>query len=233
MVNQVNNSRNDINDKNLTDTQSMPNLATLDALSHYIKASADTRQGRTIPPLESWYPEQVMDMDLIIKANGEWWHEGTLMTRQSLVGLFATVLCQEETDGIVDYFLKTPAQKWRIQVEDAPLLINNVGIVIEKGVSWLEFMTTTGDVVRLDDAHGIELRFYHRIANNSPIKEANSTEQEPQIRPYMLVRNNLQTLIGRNAFYHLTEIGTLIEKNDETMLLLQSGGKDYQLLMPV
>ncbi|WP_068329588.1 MULTISPECIES: DUF1285 domain-containing protein [unclassified Psychrobacter] len=210
---------------NVNNSGTTQDLSNLDSLSNYLKSSAGTRQGRSIPPLDEWHPEQVADMDLVIKANGEWWHEGGLVTRQSLVSLFATILWKEESNGTCEYFLKTPVQKLRIQVEDVPLLINDVGIVTENGVSWLEFTTTTGDVVRLDNEHPIELRSYKpTVAQEDIAKE--------QVRPYMLVRNDLTALIGRNTFYHLTEIGKLTEQNDEVILTLESGGKSYQLLMP-
>ena len=223
-------------------------LKNMDALSQYFKSAAGIREGRAIPPLEKWHPEQVEDMDLTIKANGEWWHEGVHMTRQSLVNLFATILWKEENAGKVEYFLKTPVQKLRIQVEDAPLLINDVGIVDEDDKRWLEFTTTTGDVVRLDDEHTISLRAYipeddtsninasnidaSSICDNDKNEENKPSESDTQVRPYMMVRNNLHALIGRNAFYHLTEIGELTERDGETILTLQSGGKSYALSMP-
>ena len=208
-------------------------LNSIDALSQYFKSVASTRQGRAIPPLEKWHPEQVDDMDLIIKANGEWWHEGGHMTRQSLVNLFATILWKEENNGAVEYFLKTPVQKLRIQVEDAPLLIDDVGIINEDNTCWLEFTTTTGDVVRLDDKHPISLRAYSgKNHDHNKSEEKQNIEADVQIRPYMMVRNGLDALIGRNAFYHLTEIGELTERDGETILTLQSGGKSYPLSMP-
>ena len=236
------NKNDNSNDKDslkvTNDKVSAPNG--MDALSQYFKSAPSIREGRAIPPLENWNPEQVTDMDLTIKANGEWWHEGGHMTRQSLVSLFATILWKEENNGAVEYFLKTPVQKLRIQVEDAPLLINDVGIVEEQGESWLEFTTTTGDVVRLDDEHPISLRAYtmkdsddNSHSDKSKNKEDNkSTESSTQIRPYMMVRNGLEALIGRNAFYHLTEIGELTEREGETILTLQSGDNAYTLSMP-
>ena len=236
------NKNDNSNDKDslkvTNDKVSAPNG--MDALSQYFKSAPSIREGRAIPPLENWNPEQVTDMDLTIKANGEWWHEGGHMTRQSLVSLFATILWKEENNGAVEYFLKTPVQKLRIHVEDAPLLINDVGIVEEQGESWLEFTTTTGDVVRLDDEHPISLRAYtmkdsddNSHSDKSKNKEDNkSTESSTQIRPYMMVRNGLETLIGRNAFYHLTEIGELTEREGETILTLQSGDNAYTLSMP-
>ena len=214
-------------------------LNSIDSLSQYLKSVVGTREGRPIPPLENWHPEQIDDMDLVIKANGEWWHEGGHMTRESLVSLFATILWKEENNSTVEYFLKTPVQKLRIQVEDAPLLINDVGIVNEGSESWLEFTTTTGDVVRLNDEHLITLRSYtsknkENVAENNKKEEASQhVAAAAQIRPYMEVRNGLTALIGRNAFYHLTEIGELTEHDGETILTLQSGGKSYQLSMPV
>lgn len=236
------NKNDNSNDKDslkvTNDKVSAPNG--MDALSQYFKSVPSIREGRAIPPLENWHPEQVTDMDLTIKANGEWWHEGGHMTRQSLVSLFATILWKEENNGAVEYFLKTPVQKLRIHVEDAPLLINDVGIVEEQGESWLEFTTTTGDVVRLDDEHPISLRAYtmkdsddNSHSDKSKNKEDNkSTESSTQIRPYMMVRNGLEALIGRNAFYHLTEIGELTEREGETILTLQSGDNAYTLSMP-
>ena len=239
---------------------SLDDLDNLDALSQYIKSAKGTREGRAIPPLEKWHPEDIADMDLTIKANGEWWHEGGQMTRESLVSLFATILWKEENNGITEYFLKTPAQKIRIQVEDAPLLINDVGIVNENDMSWLEFTTTTGDVVRLDDEHSIVLQAYNSNKSNSNDSDFNNSDfsesdflnsdtanqvstaddvadsQElastEQVRPYMMVRNGLTALIGRNTFYHLTEIGALSEENGNTILTLQSGGQSYSLSMP-
>ncbi|MGM8891416.1 DUF1285 domain-containing protein [Psychrobacter sp. 1Y1] len=256
-MNNDNNSTEDSHEKltkaPTSKTSSLDNLDNLDALSQYIKSTKGTREGRAIPPLEKWHPEDIADMDLTIKANGEWWHEGGQMTRESLVSLFATILWKEENNGNTEYFLKTPVQKIRIQVEDAPLLINDVGIVHEDNMSWLEFTTTTGDVVRLDDEHSIVLKAYNSNKSDSNDSDSNNSDKAnqanqvstaddvadsqelastEQVRPYMMVRNGLTALIGRNTFYHLTEIGALSEDNGKTILTLQSGGQSYSLSMP-
>ena len=253
--NSTENSHERIAEAPTSKTSSLDSLDNLDALSQYIKSTKGTREGRPIPPLEKWHPEDIADMDLTIKANGEWWHEGGQMTRESLVSLFATILWKEENNGNTEYFLKTPVQKIRIQVEDAPLLINDVGIVHEDDMSWLEFTTTTGDVVRLDDEHPIVLKAYNSNksdSNDSDFSESDFNNSDKanqmstaddvadsqelasteQVRPYMMVRNGLTALIGRNTFYHLTEIGALSEDNGKTILTLQSGGQSYSLSMP-
>jgi uncharacterized protein len=253
-MNNYNNSVEDSHEKLTKAPTSKPSslddLDNLDALSQYIKSAKGTREGRAIPPLEKWHTEDIADMDLTIKANGEWWHEGGQMTRESLVSLFATILWKEENNGTTEYFLKTPVQKIRIQVEDAPLLINDVGIVHENDMSWLEFTTTTGDVVRLDDEHSIVLKAYNsnksdfndsdfdnsdqanQVSTADDVADSQNLASTEQVRPYMMVRNGLTALIGRNTFYHLTEIGALTEENGKTILTLQSGGQSYSLSMP-
>ena len=57
-------------------------LSNMDSLSQYLKSTVGKREGRAIPPLDKWHPKDVADMDLVIKANGEWWHEGGQMTRE-------------------------------------------------------------------------------------------------------------------------------------------------------
>ena len=44
------------------------------------------------PPLHLWHPELSGEIDIIIKKNGDWFHEGTVFKRKSLVKLFASIL---------------------------------------------------------------------------------------------------------------------------------------------
>lgn len=162
-----------------------------------------------LPPLEKWHPEYSGEMDLVIKANGEWWHEGAKIKRQALVDLFASILWKEtNTDGQEKYFLKTPVEKYGIQVEDVPLLITAVKQTEVDGVTWLVFMTQTGDSIRLDANHRITFK-----------------NHQGEQRLYMNVRRNLEALIHRNTFYQLVTLGELIEKQDNVFLQLYSGGE--------
>ena len=188
----------------------------LDALSAYLTPS-NQHNSRPIPPIDQWHPESVATMDMCIKANGEWWHEGRKIERPALVSLFATILGKETDEtGQSAYFLKTPVQKLYITVEDAPLLIQDVGVVVEDGVQWLEFTSSTEDVFRLDDAHPLTLRDY----------------THGEVRPYIRVRGELDGLIARSVFYHLIALGELIERDGQTYLVLHSGGERYEIGMP-
>lgn len=189
--------------------------SSLDSLSEFIKQESSDRRGRSIPPLDKWHPERQGEMDMVIKANGEWWHEGSRVSRQSLVDLFATVLWKEGTDQDPEYYLKTPIEKIRITVEDVPFLITEVNLIEQKEKNnspVIEFITSTGDVVPLDDEHPLEMREY-----------------QGEQRPYIEVRFGMKGLISRNVLMHLIKLGELTEEAGQTSLTLRSGGKAYSV----
>jgi hypothetical protein len=66
------------------------------------------------PPLHLWHPTLSGDIAIRILEDGRWLHEGDEITRQSLVRLFASILRRED-DG--EYYLVTPGEKWRLQID--------------------------------------------------------------------------------------------------------------------
>lgn len=183
---------------------------------------------RQIPPLEKWQPKSCGDMDMVIKANGDWYHEGRKVTRQSLVDLFSKVLWAEvDEQNQVAYYLKTPVEKLRIQVADAPLLITQVDSIDQYGTTWLQFTTAQGDRVIMDKQH--PLRF------GLPFDNAHATADTDE-QPYMLVRQNgdspLYGRIHRNVWLQLAEMGELFEQDGNSVLRLVSGGQAFELTVP-
>lgn len=179
-------------------------------------------QDRKIPALDKWHPELNGDMDLTIKANGEWWHEGTKMIRQKLVDLFASILwCEVNAEtGKAEYFLKSPVEKWRIHVEDVPLMITQVQQIQQDNMDWLQFTTQNGDVVTANADFPLVMKSY--------VSEQGQSEQ----RPYITVRiagEPIDAFIHRNTFYHLVEMGTLVEQDGATFLQLSSGTETFML----
>ncbi len=195
--------------------QSVTISSSLDSLSEFIKQESSDRRGRSIPPLEQWHPERQGEMDMVIKANGEWWHEGSKINRQSLVDLFATVLWREGTDQDPAYYLKTPVEKIRIRVEDVPFFITEVNLIEQKQPTdspLIEFITSTGDVVPLDDEHPLVMGEY-----------------QGEQRPYIEVRFGMKGLLSRNVLMHLIKLGELTEEAGNTSLTLHSAGKAYSV----
>jgi hypothetical protein len=146
-------------------------------------ASAAAASGRGLPPVHLWHPANCGEIDIRIRPDGTWLHEGTPIGRPALVRLFSTVLRRDE-DGI---YLVTPAEKLKITVEDAPFLA--VGMAREGEA--LSFVTNVGDVVQAGPEH--------------PIRVESGRSGEP--RPYVHVRGGLEALIARAVFYDLVELG--------------------------
>ena len=183
------------------------NVATADNknlmhIAQYIKTGQSGHK-RSIPPLEQWHPKHCGAMDLLVKANGEWWHEGQLIKRQALVDLFSSVLWKEQGK----FYLKTPVEQIEIQVEDEPLFINQVDVVEIGQQNYIQLTTTHQDIVIVDAEHPIFMREY-----------------AGELRPYVHVRFGINALIQRAAFLHLVELGELSDNaQGETILSLKSG----------
>ena len=186
----------------------VPDDKNLSNISQYLR-NAQSSHKRSIPPLDQWHPKHCGAMDLKVKANGEWWHEGQLIKRQSMIDLFSTVLWKE--DG--KFYLKTPVEQIEIEVEDEPLFVNQVDQVEINQQTFLQLTTTTQDVVIVDQEHPIFMR-----------------EFDGELRPYVHVRFGINALIQRASFFHLVEMGELMEnRQGESILLLKSGNFNLQL----
>ena len=186
----------------------VPDDKNLSNISQYLK-NAQSSHKRSIPPLDQWHPKHCGAMDLKVKANGEWWHEGQLIKRQSLIDLFSTVLWKDDEK----FYLKTPVEQIEIEVEDEPLFVNSVEQIQLEGLNYIQLSTTTQDVVIVDQEHPIFIR-----------------EFDGELRPYVHVRFGINALIQRASFFHLVEMGELMEnRQGESILLLKSGNFNLQL----
>ena len=185
-----------------------PDDKNLNNIAQYLK-DVQSSHKRSIPPLDQWHPKHCGKMDLKVKANGEWWHEGQLIKRQKLLDLFSTVLWKENDK----FYLKTPVEQIEIEVEDEPLLVNQVDRVEIQGETFIQLTTTNQDVIIVDQDHPIFMREY-----------------ENESRPYVHVRFGINALIQRATFFHLVEMGELIEnEKGDSVLSLQSGNLHLQL----
>lgn len=106
------------------------------------------------PPLHFWHPPLSGEIPIRIAADGIWYHEGSRIAREAMVNLFASIL-RREADG--EYYLVTPVEKWRIEVELHPLIVTDVNVVDAGGQRWLQATLNTGRRVTADEAHPIFL----------------------------------------------------------------------------
>ena len=70
------------------------------------------------PPVHLWNPSHTGAIDIVIRRDGSWIHEGSEIKRLALVQLFASIL-RLENDR---YYLVTPVEKLEIRVDDAPFV---------------------------------------------------------------------------------------------------------------
>jgi hypothetical protein len=163
--------------------------------------SAEGGQAKGLPPVHLWNPAHCGDIDIVIRKDGLWFHEGSPTGREALVRLFSTVL-RKDPDG---FHLVTPVEKMRITVEDAPF----IAVRVDRQGDGLKFLTNVGDEVL--------------AGPDNPIRvEADPETGEP--RPYVHVRRGLEARIARPVFYELVEMATEHETPEGPVLAVESDG---------
>jgi len=154
------------------------------------------------------------DIDMHIARDGTWYYHGSPIGRSAMVKLFASVL---KRDGNGDFWLETPVEKCRIQVEDAPFLAVEMNIRGTKNKQRLEFRTNIDEIVIAGPNHPIRV-------------ETDSDSGEPS--PYIIVRDGLEALIARAVFYDLVELAEERVVDGETVLGVSSDGAFFALGRP-
>lgn len=153
-----------------------------------------------LPPVHLWTPERSADIQMEIRADGSWWHEGSRIKRERLVKLFSRIL-RKDPDGQI--YLVTPYEKVIVLVEDAPFIAVRVDRFGEPGrAQGLAFTTNLGDVVLAGGEHPIRV-------------ETDPETLEPS--PYVLVRDGLEAKLSRPVFYELAEMAEAYEGSAEQL----------------
>ncbi len=159
----------------------------------------EARKDASNPPLHLWHPPLSGDMDLLIRADGSWLHEGGEIKRRQLINLFASIMRREE-DG--DYYLVTPVEKWRIQVAFLPLVIIDFELEQPGGKGQvLAVKTNTNKCYVVDVDHPLFL-------------------PEGSAVPAVKLQHGLAAAFNRASWYRLAE---LCEESDQGFVLLSRG----------
>lgn len=137
-----------------------------------------------------WDPPFCGDIDIEIRRDGSWWHEGRPIRRKGMAELFASVLLFNEGE----YFLVTPFEKVRIRVEDCPFLLTTLRVENAGNASTqtLYLRTSLGEEVAIGAEHPLF------------IGAESSGNAEPH--PTVNVRAGLLGLVSRSVFYQLAEL---------------------------
>lgn len=175
----------------------------IEAITSQLSANGVTSKTK-IPPVEDWDPEYSGEMDLQIKANGDWFYNGTIFKRANLVRLLASVLKMEGAE----YYLVTPVEKMKITVDDAPFVLTEW--------HWQDDAQTTmcvnnnvGDEFILDAQHPLT------------VNEAGEL--------YVIVRRNLLAKVHRNVYYQWVDLAKEVSTKNGTELVFKSAECEFSL----
>ncbi len=152
--------------------------------------------------LESWQPQKRGTIDICIRADGGWWHDGEPIKRHKLVQLFSRLLSYRNGQ----YCLLTPVEQLAIKVEKLPFVVQSAEEV--NGV-W-RLTTNVGDQVELTERQQL-------MVNMSIVGDI----------PTVLVRDQLWASISRHAYYDMAVTVDVIEQEGRSIAQLQSGNCAY------
>jgi len=153
------------------------------------------------------------DLEMRISRDGTWFYRGSPIGRPALVKLFASVL-RREPDG--RYWLVTPAERGRIEVEDVPFLAVALVVQGEGPEQQLIFRTNLDDIVT--------------AGPENPLRVETAASGEPA--PYILVRDDLEARLARSVFYDLVELGKEEPIEETSQFGVWSRGRFFRLGEP-
>ena len=161
-------------------------------------------------------PVECGDLPFLIKRDGTWLYQGTPIKRKELVCLFASVLRRDADGG---WWLRTPAERGRIEVEDAPFLAVELEWAGDGRHQTLSFRTNTDQVITAGPEHPI--RVSHDFITCEPT-------------PYILLRAGdgtfpIEARINRAVYYELAALAVSEYVGTQLMMGVWSSGQFFPL----
>lgn len=156
---------------------------------------------RARPPLGEWDPPLSGDIDIVIRTDGEWLHEGGTFRREAIVDLFSSIL-RREADG--HHYLVTPTEKWRIRVEKHALQVVDIS------------RSPDGGVLVATCNHGPDIS----IGPEHPLRDSSDSDV-----PWLQCNNGLSASLARSVWYRLVDSA----KERDGQLVVHSGDWVYVL----
>lgn len=169
--------------------------------------AARLRGGKT--PGSRRIPIDCGHFDMRIGRDGTWYYRGSAIRRKPLVTLFSSVL-KRDNDG--QFWLETPVERGRIDVDDAPFVAVALDISGSGDSQTLIFHTNLEETVTADRDHPIRV-------------ETDVETGEPS--PYIHIRNGLDALIVRSVYYQLADLAVSLQ--DDDLLGVWSSGIYFEL----
>jgi uncharacterized protein len=151
------------------------------------------------------------DTGIRIDRSGRWLYHGTPIHRKEMVCLFASMLTRM-ADG--SYWLITPDEMGRIDVEDVPFLAVEMFTSGAGRDLVVSFRTNMDEIVTVDGEHPL------RVAEDARTGEP---------APYVLLREGLEARLTRAVYYELVARGWEEKVGGEELYGLWSSGTFFPL----
>lgn len=184
------------------------------AVDQLLQATQAATRAGGLPPVHLWNPPFCGDIDMVIRRDGTWLHEGSPITRPALVRLFSRILKREGGR----FFLVTPVEKVGIRVEDAPFVAQDFEVAHpgEGPRQVVTFTTNVGDTVAAGPDAAIRVEI-DASAGDAPV-------------PYVHVRAGLDARIDRKSFYRLIDLTQTHRVDEVDWLGIWSGGAFFPIV---
>lgn len=130
-----------------------------------------------------------------------------------LVKLFATVL---KRDSAGDFWLETPVERGRIEVEDAPFIVVELEAKGSGQDQTVRVRTNLDEWVTIGPDHPLRLRLPQSGPATSPL-------------PYVAIRPSLEGRLLRSVYYELVELGDSHQLDSALLYGIWSAGQFFPL----
>ncbi len=151
------------------------------------------------------------DLNIRIDGDGVWYYCGSRIDRKEIVCLFASVLVRDADGG---YWLVTPTEMGRIEVEDAPFIAIELFHSKPGQDQVISLRTNVDEIVSVDDAHPLVVTTHAETGEPSP---------------YVIARGGIPARLTRAVFYQLVELGVEEVVAGEQMFGVWSSGRFFPI----
>ncbi|MCW8914900.1 MAG: DUF1285 domain-containing protein [Magnetovibrio sp.] len=151
------------------------------------------------------------ELDIRIDRAGTWYYNGTPINRKEMVCLFASILVRADD---YSYWLISPTEMGRIEVEDSPLLITEMFTHGEGEDMVISFCTNVDKMVT--------------VSEDAPILMQPSPATG-ETTPYVILPGNIEARLERSVYYELVDHGAEMDLDDEQIFGVWSSGSFFPL----
>ena len=164
-------------------------------------------------PINRWSPSEEADIGLSIDRAGRWYCQRSEITRVRMLKFFASLLsCRDDC-----HYLITPQVKYRVWVEECPLLAVDFETTGQGETQCVFLRTNMDDTIRAGKRHPLCFQ---------------SDPDTGHVLPTVQVREGLLAKLTRAVYYRLADLAVPAVPEDQTgtpVLHIWSDGEQFQI----